>query len=917
MNDFRVNKWIREKRSEGCDWDHILYGESKNYDDLEMNVKMLNTYVFMNNKITIESFVKAVEFVRDIDERAEDVTFVDALVTNGDKDNDCKLLNSNTSAWYCYKESLEKNNFSINTIETIEKTTFRILKRLKSDTSPENPNLGLVVGNVQSGKTTNMAALMCMAADNGFNFFIVLSGTIENLRQQTQDRLTSDLKIDNSKINFHHITNPKTGIQSTQLSELHVQKNSDSRYFSVCLKNSQRLKNFLAWLKRDDTTRKMLNILIIDDEADQAGINTYKISKEERSAINKCVVNLTYGNDENSNPYKTPFKALNYIGYTATPYANILNESPNIKGSLFPKDFVAVLEQSKEYFGPQRIFGDNGLNIINRIKEDDISTIRLISRNDSLLDIPNSMKEAILWFYCCVACFRFWREDKPISMLIHTSQLTTAHRAITENISKWLSSTNNDDFIQLTKSVYENQTKMISLNEFWNTFSDYSGDNVRDYPNFDDLKSFIEEIRKTELTHIKMDNDKELEYSKGIHLCVDNCSYTSKDSNEHVRLAYPKEKQGFATAFIVIGGATLSRGLTIEGLVSTYFLRTTKQADTLMQMGRWFGYRKGYELLPRLWLSKKTIKQFRFLSDLDSDLRREMTLLDSQNATPADCGIKVRNTPKAAFITITSKNKMQSAEATDFDFTGAISQVTSFYNNLTSIKNNISHTEKFIENIKSTSIYSMKRQAHIFKGIDHNIIFDYLEKMEYPEMSSRVSHLDCLRKWFDETVKDNKMGKFNVLIAGVKTTSFRDLAGLNIATVERSKKVKDVYNEEGIINIGALRNASDLIFDVNLEKLTEEELISSKNLNVDIISQLRASQNLNKTPQLILYVIDKNSKPKTTDENRASLELEDDLIGYFLSVPGGNKGSNYATSLKVKITPKEFEGDIDVYDEDQ
>lgn len=173
-----------------------------------------------------------------------------------------------------------------------------------------------------------MAGLMAQAADNGFNYFIILSGVIENLREQTSHRLYSDMKGDGtSSIQWNLVDNPRLNSNKVEhdMSKFNLGSNTKDRYFTVCLKNRGRLESLIKWLTNDKNKAKQLKILVIDDEADQASINTKNID-ENVSTINKLIKTLVNNDD---------FLAMNYISYTATPYANVLNETS--KNSLYLK----------------------------------------------------------------------------------------------------------------------------------------------------------------------------------------------------------------------------------------------------------------------------------------------------------------------------------------------------------------------------------------------------------------------------------------------------------------------------------------------------------------------------------------------------------------------------------------------------
>src|SRR5699024_10691819 len=197
-----------------------------------------------------------------------------------------------SSTWMLYKNKLINQSWSHSSIEEIEQSSYEILRHLTMEDNKHYGVKGLVVGNVQSGKTANMAGLMAMAADNGFNYFIILSGMIENLRQQTSNRLYSDMNTQGKgNLHWHQVDNPsiKSNKQEHQMEFLNLGPGDKDRYFSVCLKNKGRLENLIKWLYQDKNKAKQLKILVIDDEADQASVNTKSIETDDQTAINRLI----------------------------------------------------------------------------------------------------------------------------------------------------------------------------------------------------------------------------------------------------------------------------------------------------------------------------------------------------------------------------------------------------------------------------------------------------------------------------------------------------------------------------------------------------------------------------------------------------------------------------------------------------
>ena len=545
------------------------------------------------------------------------------------------------SSWQLYKKTLEKNHFSDLSIERIEKSSQRIISQLSDKTKQEDPVRGMVVGNVQSGKTASMAGVISMAADYGYNFFIVLTGTIDSLREQTQKRLIKDLKQPGENVFMPLYDLAPNCEYSYRLENLNLGANDNIRYLYVCLKNTTRLDNLLAWINSNQQVKKNLKIVLLDDEADQASINTANMDEDEITRINNQIKALTFSRNKKMIKsgvfdYETnaePYGAMNYIGYTATPYANFLNEA-NDK-SLYPTNFISTLISPEEYIGPQQIFGiddvNDGLPIINIIEDPEIKAVnkKLSKEFDDLNKYE--LSKALAWFICTVACFRHWELKQPASMLIHTSQKIVDHSAVAEIVESIVKQFKKPIGISFIKTVYEAQKKKLNKEKFLEVMTEFPKDRViKDYPDFERIKPYIEELIALQTKHISLSEDgTKLEYTKGLHLCIDNCKNGGADEEGNVlRIIYPDKINyadilDYSPAFIVVGGSTLSRGLTLEGLTTSYFIRSTGAADTLMQMGRWFGFRRNYELLERIWLSNKAKTQFEFLTILDYDLREE------------------------------------------------------------------------------------------------------------------------------------------------------------------------------------------------------------------------------------------------------------------------------------------------------
>ncbi len=938
---------------EKWDWDKIMMWGKDSDEELQKyfdELKKMGLGIHIFSVPEWKEFVKAKKDYEENSRPIEDLTY---SATKGM--DDLEIPCQKDSAWMRYKEQLS-GKFPGIAVQNIERSSKKILNMLEDGEQDGSKAVhGLVMGNVQSGKTANMEGLMCMAADYGWNMFIVLSGTIDNLRQQTRERFMGDLKSGNLTWNFSY-ENPTPKKFPPEYLEL--EKNNRNRYVIVCLKNAARLSNLLKWINKDLNKKRQMKVVLIDDESDQASVNTSNIEEErEATRINKLIKALVNGNVRENSEEIVPYKAMNYIAYSATPYGNFLNEKG--EGTLYPSDFIHVLPVSDTYFGPVQIFGDiingttDGLPIINTITTETVTEENIISDVEILetindeckvsvknitTEIPGSLKKAIAWFCICVAIQRYRGSKKPVSMLVHHSMKVEYHTSISYAIRKWYDNIDHDEFIKLCREVYTEQTSKMTLKDFIRSYATYGQNSgidknvdIYDYPEFSDIRRNLDELKDNPLSHITMDKDKGENYVKGLHLCVDNCSYVpiiddfDEDKIPHIRLVYPRENLDFAPEFLVVGGNTMARGLTLEGLVCTYFSRVVKQADTLMQMGRWFGYRRGYELLPRLWMTESAVERFEQLAALDEQLRGDIwEKYISGDVSPDQYGPLISNCPLLVGMKITANNKQQSAEDAVMDFAGAHIQTISFVNDDDLLSNNLDVAEKFLQSLGEDN-KSLNAENETSYRVWENVPFKeiqerLLEKSSY-ELTG-IGDASVFSEWFSK--KSNDYSNWSVILRGKKSS---DSTWMGVGKVIRTRLLTGCRKKESNkLTIGTLGDPGVWDNDIELKYRTgdseeERQILSLKKpttaqkivLN-KVKKTIRERAGKKDTPRLILYCIDHESdvNKKMHSESaaneisgdkreRAPLRTNIDVMGIEIFIPGSRgDNKNYATAVRIR-----------------
>ena len=937
------HNWLMESRAYGVSWENIRMFEQ---DSEEKAISELNGFLKYNRGAVAMDLPAWQAFVDFWQEEEKKELPCNILANRSERGSGDRPLSSVPgAAWPRYESWLvEKKHFSPASVEDIRKSGQLVFNMLEDGTSEEKRAVrGLVMGNVQSGKTANMGALMSMTADHGFNVYIVLSGTIENLRQQTQSRFQEDLQSGN--IAWQFLDNPLTeGVDNP--SNLELQEGARQRYVITCLKNSSRLRNLCKWLNYDANKKRQMKVVLIDDESDQASLNTNKMTsaeQQERTAINQALLAIVNGWTAVDDHTFQSYAAMNYVAYTATPYGNMLNESG--PESLYPQDFITLLETPDIYFGPAQIFGDRvngkfpGMPIINPISDGSLDEENTdIDIIEEMLDyppgdpsapvIPESLQAAVAWFCVCVAIQRCRKSKKPVSMLVHHSMQTNYHAALAAGIRRWFSQLDEQELLDLCRQVYQAQTEKFNRETLAACYPEYgrtSGlklpDDILDYPSFDSLQPFLHQLKETEPSHITMDDTGHRYYYEGLHICVDNCNYDAVCENGSsyepvVRLIYPDKANPCDTdapAFIVVGGNTLSRGLTLEGLVCTYFSRDTRQADSLMQMGRWFGYRRGYELLPRIWLTNAAVTRFEFLSELDITLRQDLVKYRS-NITPEDCGPVIKTYPGAAsMMRLTAANKMQGAVKAEMNFAGAHLQSFIFQNDQEQLAKNLSVAERFIESlgeyIPDTCIVDM---AHVWEKVPFERIWEDLLSQSVYQLGTMDS-MEAFHEWVEKISQQNRLKKWTVILSGRQRNDEKIWQG--VGKVERSRiltgnRTADgrefsigVLSDPGVWRADIRKSVMDALPEEDKSLLTAKKMAQEKN---ELQNRIREDQGQADIPRLVIYCIDKDSRAavgtrRSKNRERCDLNAAADVIGIEILMPGSRLNKKFCASVTIKI----------------
>ena len=823
--------------------------------------------------------------------------------------------------WKRYKEYLENKGFAPRIIENLDILTDRILDNMF------NPKLndivlgkkGLVVGQVQSGKTANYTGLICKAADAGFNFIIVLAGIHNNLRSQTQARLDEgflgfDTQFERVYANnaqnkigvgrstlypnlvAHSITTSEEKGDFTKRAAGIVNFNTADPILLVIKKNVSVLRRLYSWLStQSNDSKNSKSVLVIDDEADNASINTNRpeLNPTRINGLIRDIINI--------------FNRTAYVGYTATPFANIFIAQDDT--DLFPRDFIINLPAPSNYIGPEKVFGtsltpdennDDILPIVFRVSDYSSFVPEGHKKDDdkpSFSDLPESLKTAIKCFIvtCAIRIAR-GQGNRHNSMLIHMSRFQIWQNSIKELV---------EQLFRYYKQEIEANDPAI-LEEFRCIFEE-------DTDNYTSYTSTTNKILNSSFSNI--DNDMQLHTWEEIKPLLNRATQkiivkSINGSSGDVIDYQQNERTGISV--IAIGGDKLSRGLTLEGLSVSYFLRASKMYDTLMQMGRWFGYRPGYVDLCRLFTSPELNEWFRHITLASEELRDEFNYLAESGQTPEQYALKVRQ--HDGVLQITAINKMRNTRQIEVSWAGKLRETYQLPMDRGLKQRNLVATQELINSLGTPE---NQKGNYLWKNVSPEDICAYFSAFNVAKSLKKVN-LELICNYIRNLVQQGELTSWRVVLMNKENAQkhFSFGSGIIVGCFDRNR-AKEIGDDTYFIRKNHIvGNQTDEFIDL-------EEDVLNEALNKTISTMLEQGKDWNKAypspkivreefrstanPLLIIYPLNpvcaniKNADGSIKAGTIQYKEEDPPFIGFAIAFPHSNIPNNAVAYVVNRI----------------
>ncbi len=720
--------------------------------------------------------------------------------------------------WLRYKTYLGQQSFSSKVLARLEESTDRVLNLMGNPVREGAwDRRGLVVGLVQSGKTAHYVGVMNKAVDAGYKVIVVLTGFNENLRIQTQIRAEEGFL----GYSYHHdssdpgkqlrrscgvdrvspiqqrvdsVTTRRNDFKTSIANQFAIHPGGNPIVF-VVKKNATVLKHLLNWVVNFASAKDAqgqryvpaLPLFVVDDESDVGSVNTKKGAvddygdvdpEHDPSKINKQIRKLLSLFDQSS-----------YVGYTATPFANVLIHNLAASGidredglligeDLFPRSFIVTLPTPSNHVGPTVIFGnrrsddqDPGLPITRVVTDASINTSSAgvagdscwmpeshkkdhVPRYEGRDELPPSLRRAILSFFL-VCCARELRGDgkRHNSMLVHVTRFVDVQGRVHDQISEVVSQVRD----RLRNSV-ANTALLEEFRDLWERgVSGLDGEVIDD-----GFTKTSEKIRSRDDDIYQNPSHAWCDVEIGLRRAVESIEVRKIHGQSGEDLNYDDHPDGLNV--IAIGGDKLSRGLTLEGLSVSYFLRCSKMYDTLMQMGRWFGYRPGYLDLCRLYTTQRLCRWFSQIADATEELRLEFDRMAMLKCTPEDFGLRVRSHPE---MLVTSAVKMRHGESRQVTFQGSIVETIDFSRKKDMIQNNWEAGVQLVINAKTEGgkVDSSKSPVNWeWEQVSSDHVLGFLKAYQEHKSANKVkTHL--LHEYIRKEMERDRLIRWRILVA--------------------------------------------------------------------------------------------------------------------------------------------------------
>lgn len=760
---------------------------------------------------------------------------------------------------------LEGGSLAAPVVATLDSVTDEILDFSGNPLTPGiGSRRGMVIGHVQSGKTTNYSALICKAADAGYRTIILLAGITNSLRAQTQERL--DETFIGKKSIFHALAaEPLPILTYAMKKRFPAYGTSRDKDFTrdpgagvvfslaahnepiifVCKKNKAPLSKLRDWLIEQGHGGVITSpLLLIDDEADNASINTSQDPKAT-TAINAVIREIL-----------ALFERRSYIGYTATPFANIFIDPDSndemLKDDLFPKHFIKALDPPNTYVGASRVFAEDGdlCEPMVEVVNDYIAHLPLNHKADHTVSLPASLLTAVRVFLLTRAIRMLRGQGREhCTMMINVSRFNAIQEKVRGEVYVYLQTLQNAASFALGPEAMGDPT-IVSLKE----------DFEREFGNcpetFDAIRTVLAEAARVQPVTVNMKGGS-LDYR------------AHREHGLHV---------------IAIGGLALSRGLTLEGLTVSYILRNTAASDTLMQMARWFGYRLGYEDICRVYLPKLALEHYREVNGAIEELRSEVRRMHNLEMTPEHFGLKVRESPTA--IRITAANKMRTASQMTIAQDYSVRHLEGYIvpNDPEINAANLKAVQAFVAGLGAPSVNKTTDKAVVWEIASGREVLSLLQSFRFSpshvDLGPISGNASLFMDYFSDRLHD-EMKEWDVAIPHpISGAPVPDLLTPGLSFALRSRRSGDVTEGGFRVTAGRNRVADPDDAEIGLDK----DQIDAANAD-KASGQLRGDKAFcaqRTRPLLLIHTF-------TTDETMKGMELKGPVITLSFCLPMTSK----------------------------